>query len=715
MTIVSNQIDKGTMTVLSDKDIGFIAQRRRNPTILSVRNCDSIAMTKRTAASRRKETMSACLKIHGCGNNAAAAKSGMWSTFVNSCSMNELRKYLSDSKKVQQALGKDKPSRGEKGSYVQSMKVLYQGGLLSKRKYQSIRNSMKTSSTNILPYKMLMDKVRSTTMCPAKECPDISGCRRELEALLISVTGMYLELDAALPEKNLWHWYENSPGVVHYALAADGAPFGRSECATSLLLSIVNLQHAISSCDHHYLVVGGNCKENYSSFLNHCVEVYNEAEAIEAKTYCIAGYDVCFRLSLVPADMKWVAIASGELSNAATYPCSFANVRQEHLQGRGINGLVGNFANARWKPWAYERRLVMVEKVDTFKSREKKLTRQKVTSFIAKCESRQEYKPVIGKYVGVAYVEPLHLKNNAFQHLHELLFAEVMDRTPAPIRNKASTVHELPRDCALAKYLHALVHKVGAGRLHMKIAKWYMENKSSKEAHIRFTGEESMKYSHHFMHLITAVMGVQESDDECFRLHQLAYCYLQLRDVVQLMSRVYVTIHDIQALRESCRVYFNCCALFLKCTLSIWCIGKVVPFHAQEIFRVFGLGLGLNTAQGREAKHLSLREYINHSTWNNRWVMAFRHEEMHLLWLRKADPHGFGTPVGATHHKTKECNKYIPTKYLESKEICFCGLSKSTEAPCCKFCSHPLRHLIHTSCLMGSVYGDLRQHKKKSK
>ena len=40
--------------------------------------------------------------------------------------------------------------------------------------------------------------------------------------------------------------------------------------------------------------------------------------------------------------------------------------------------------------------------------------REKVTSFIAQKKSRQEFPPLVGKFIDRAKAEPLHLKNNAW-------------------------------------------------------------------------------------------------------------------------------------------------------------------------------------------------------------------------------------------------------------------------------------------------------------
>lgn len=84
-----------------------------------------------------------------------------------------------------------------------------------------------------------------------------------------------------------------------------------------------------------------------------------------------------------------------------------------------------------WEPWKYEQRVAVVQKVDNYKetlAKQKcpqKQMRPKITDFIAKQKSRQEFVPLVGKIVEKAHVEPLHLKNNAWQYFFQGSFKRV--------------------------------------------------------------------------------------------------------------------------------------------------------------------------------------------------------------------------------------------------------------------------------------------------
>ena len=62
---------------------------------------------------------------------------------------------------------------------------------------------------------------------------------------------------------------------------------------------------------------------------------------IESQSFIVRDQLVKFEFKLVPSDMKWLAKFSGELSNAANYPCSFANVLLSELRERGGSLVTG--------------------------------------------------------------------------------------------------------------------------------------------------------------------------------------------------------------------------------------------------------------------------------------------------------------------------------------------------------------------------------------
>ena len=109
-----------------------------------------------------------------------------------------------------------------------------------------------------------------------------------------------------------------------------------------------------------------------------------------------------FKLEELPNDMKMLAMLAGELTISAKYFSPFVNVS---LDCRDVKGTFGTESSNKWKPWNYQQRVNVVNKVEALKKKvalEKisdKTKRSKVTDYIAKQSSRQEFLPILGSYI----------------------------------------------------------------------------------------------------------------------------------------------------------------------------------------------------------------------------------------------------------------------------------------------------------------------------
>jgi len=66
--------------------------------------------------------------------------------------------------------------------------------------------------------------------------------------------------------------------------------------------------------------------------------------------------------------------------------------------------------------------------------------------------------------------------------------------------------------------------------------------------------------------------------------------------------------------------------IFLSATPTSWTIDHIVPAHARQIHQSLGMGLGVNTMEEREAKHIALDKFTRNTQFSNRWLQVFRHE-----------------------------------------------------------------------------------------
>ena len=90
----------------------------------------------------------------------------------------------------------------------------------------------------------------------------------------------------------------------------------------------------------------------------------------------------------------------------------------------------------------------------------------------------------------------------------------------------------------------------------------------------------------------------------------LAFVAVNLRDAVSIFSRITDMSEDLLSkLDKCCKDYFNAAALFLRVTVSAWTVGYIVPVPTRKLFQKYHTSLGLNTMQGREAKHQRLGAY----------------------------------------------------------------------------------------------------------
>ena len=401
---------------------------------------------------------------------------------------------------------------------------------------------------------------------------------------------------------------------------------------------------------------------------------------------------------MVPADQKWHAVMGGELSNAATYFSTYGNVSTSNVKIMG--GSIGD-KSCTWQPWEYQQRLSIAGQVTQFKTRNKiqdgqctTTERSKVTKFIASKHSRQEFTPPLSKYIDLCMPDPLHNTNNAWQKLHHELFVIAVKMVDPGVLKKANKVDDLPENCSLTIFLNSLETKVKCGRLVKNLKRWFSEKRTrGEEFSYRFTGKESRLFCWNFMDVISVMLEFENLDDKTtLKLHSLAYTALKLRNSVSLFTRVTLSEADIEVLKENAQLYFNACILFGKtttCPSTAWTIGYAIPYCTEKLFKDLGYGLGLNTTQGREAKHTKLSKFAENTITSKRWEQVMKHDFISNIWLREQKSKKLLRDTAKV--------KYIPDRCFNDQQYCYCGLSKDASLPNCTICSSDLMKEIHRS------------------
>ena len=106
------------------------------------------------------------------------------------------------------------------------------------------------------------------------------------------------------------------------------------------------------------------------------------------------------------------------------------------------------------------------------------------------------------------------------------------------------------------------------------------------------------------------------------------------------------------------------------------------------------MGLGINTMEGRDAKHVTLAKFTHNTQFSNRWAEVFKHEYVSLFWLREK---------GCDETVHKETNGMYVPKRCSTSQFCYCGEPKQVTEMKCTFCSDPLRDIICQCLVKGKI------------
>ena len=702
--------------------------RKKNPTAISKQG--NIDLPRRSAYRRQIETLDASAAING-GSivNKIPALDGMFSTIIKYANVHDIAKYCSQRKFKNCFVSEAKKEVGiyekSEDNFVRSLSLLYAGGVIGKNKYIQaksalvMKNSGKCTRKGYLSkerikigcgipipkpfaYEILINHIEKLdigeiisldTLCAGLPFEHhVDGVYRDLENLLLLLCHFYFKIDPFRKESEKLVWFGENEGSFKVAIGGDGAPFGNWEESMAWLVSLLNVGPRVASPNDNFLLFGANCKEDHKVVKLFTSKLVKDIAVIEQKSYTVLEKQVKFTFELVPSDMKFTAFLNGELNNAATYFSSFANVC--HADCTVLDGKFGTSPDCIWKPGVYEDRVAVAKQVTMFKSKLPNVTKQsqrsKITQFIAGKHSRQEFLPIIGKLCDKTYLEPLHLKNNAVKHLHALFLKLAISISNLPA--KLNNISELPENCAMSRYMKAMHGQVNATRLNKQLERWLLDGRArDKDFSYRLTGKDSKLVLHGFMFLINAIKGDSEDPRLLCKLMFLAFLATKLRDCVAYFSMYHITEENLLKLPSLAKDYFTAVALFSgHVSPTVWSIGYLVPVHTKWLFDKFGTGLGINTMQGREAKHVQIASYAKNSLFKQRWYQVFRHDYISKVWLPLRQPSLLA------YHQARDT--LIPPRVLRDPEhYCYCGFTKDAGKDACFYCDHSLMTEIRRS------------------
>ena len=269
-----------------------------------------------------------------------------------------------------------------------------------------------------------------------------------------------------------------------------------------------------------------------------------------------------FMLGELPNDMKMLCFLGGELSNAAHYFSTFADVNKSNCNDIKKVG----FGKNDWKPFSYDERVKDAKKAlekskELAKSKSSKQTkRTNLTTYIRQVlKSRQEEKALVSKYIERAKSEPLHLKNNVVKELFNKLLQVCVSQSRL---QNIKSFNDIPHDVLFAKFVSFIRFEMGCNYLSTKIVQWYNESSRNLETSLtfRFRGKESFAFLRHFTTLISMIVQNVSSEPVILHLHKIYIQFIYLRKVVSYTVRIEDFNSDILSDMEKC-----CAMLFRSC------------------------------------------------------------------------------------------------------------------------------------------------------
>ena len=194
--------------------------------------------------------------------DSKSVNDGLWTTLLGTASTSQMKAYISQSKVCMEkalpaiAKGRCKEYELSQSNQIRSMRILYEGGLIGKRKYTSIRNSCDIIQTGdkrnrknqimegceipkIVPFKTLIKYVNSIdigevvdlqTLATKLSVESALVVYRPLKPFLLRLVDLYLMVDIENPSLK---WFNNEKSVIYVAIRADAAPLGKDDNATS--------------------------------------------------------------------------------------------------------------------------------------------------------------------------------------------------------------------------------------------------------------------------------------------------------------------------------------------------------------------------------------------------------------------------------------------------------------------------------------------------
>jgi len=114
----------------------------------------------------------------------------------------------------------------------------------------------------------------------------------------------------------------------------------------------------------NFLIFGANCDGRSPVTKKHVKSLLPQLAELERAEFELEGIKYRFKLEELPNDKKILAMLAGELTISAKHSSTFAKVSVADCMD--VKGTFETENSNKWKPWNYEHRVNIVNKIDAF-------------------------------------------------------------------------------------------------------------------------------------------------------------------------------------------------------------------------------------------------------------------------------------------------------------------------------------------------------------
>ncbi len=155
------------------------------------------------------------------------------------------------------------------------------------------------------------------------------------------------------------------------------------------------------------------------------------------------------------------------------------------------------------------------------------------------------------------------------------------------------------------------VYGCGLSYLSTKVKEHYDdESKRFNKLSVRLIGAQAIALARHSYRLVDALQTTSETEGGKLRRLALGKIVEYLRNAGGLYNKVFVNSPgEICQLEEFCHLYFNLLVLFFpnSVNVTVWTMAYALPYHARQLYEMYGIGFGILSLQAKESKHAGLK------------------------------------------------------------------------------------------------------------